>query len=216
MSVDDEKRLAAETAAELIEPGTRVGLGSGTTVAYLLEAIARRGVTARYVATSPATSDAARELGIVVESFDALDELDLAIDGADQIAPDGWLVKGRGGAHLREKVVAASAKRFVVIADSSKLVTTLHPPVPLELQKFGLRATLRELGAVSVRDGARSPDGGVLADYHGAVGDPRELSERLASTPGISAHGLFAPEYVSDIIVAAGKTVTTTTPGGPR
>jgi ribose 5-phosphate isomerase A len=86
----------------------------------------------------------------------------------------------------------------------------------LELHEFGLRATLRELGDVSVRDGARSPDGGVLADYHGDIGNPRELSEWLASTPGISAHGLFAPEYVSDIIVATGKTVSTTTPGGPQ
>jgi ribose 5-phosphate isomerase A len=216
VSVEEEKRLAADAAAGLIEPGTRVGLGTGTTVAYLLQAIARRGVKARFVATSPATADAARELGIVVESFDALDELDLAIDGADQIAPDGWLIKGRGGAHLREKVVAASATRFVVIADFSKPVTSLHPPVPLELHEFGLRATLRELGDVRVRDGARSPDGGVLADYHGDIGNPRELSEWLASTPGISAHGLFAPEYVSDIIVATGKTVSTTTPGGPQ
>ena len=216
MSVEEEKRLAADTAAGLIEPGTRVGLGTGTTVAYLLQAIARRGVKARFVATSPATADAARELGIVVESFDALDELDLAIDGADQIAPDGWLIKGRGGAHLREKVVAASAKRFVVIGDSSKPVSSLHPPVPLELHEFGLRATLREIGDVRVRDGARSPDGGVLADYHGDIGNPRELSEWLASTPGISAHGLFAPEYVSDIIIATGKTVSTTTPGGPQ
>jgi ribose 5-phosphate isomerase A len=173
-------------------------------------------VTARYVATSPATADAARALGIVIESFDDLDELDLAIDGADQIAPDGWLVKGRGGAHLREKIVAASAKRFVVIADSSKPVASLRPPIPLELHQFGLHATLRELGAVSVRGGARSPDGGVLADYHGEVGDPGELAARLASTPGISAHGLFAPALVSDIIIATGKTVSTTTPGGPR
>jgi ribose 5-phosphate isomerase A len=216
VSVQEEKRLAAETAAGLIEPGTRVGLGTGTTVAYLLEAIARRGIRARFVATSPASADAARELGIAVESFDALDELDLAIDGADQIAPDGWLIKGRGGAHLREKVVAASAKRFVVIGDSSKPVSSLHPPVPLELHEFGLRATLREIGDVRVRDGARSPDGGVLADYHGDVANPRELSEWLASTPGISAHGLFAPEYVSDIIIATGKTVSTTTPGGPQ
>ncbi len=134
-----------------------MGLGTGTTVAFLLEAIARRGVRARYVATSPETASAARSLGITVETFDDLDELDLAIDGADQIAPDGWLIKGRGGAHLREKIVAAAATRFVVIADSSKPVTTLHAPVPLELRPFGLRATLRELGAVTLRDvGAES------------------------------------------------------------
>jgi ribose 5-phosphate isomerase A len=214
MSVQDEKRLAASTAAELIEPGTRVGLGTGTTVAFLLEAIAQRGVRARYVATSPETASAAQSLGITVESFDDLDELDLAIDGADQIAPDGWLVKGRGGAHLREKIVAASASRFVVIADSSKPVTRLHAPVPLELRPFGLHATLRELGAVTLRDVALSPDGGILAYFNGAFDSPQELAARLDATPGVAAHGLFAPDLVSEIIVATGKTVTTTAPGG--
>ncbi len=214
MSVEEEKRLAADAASELIEPGSRVGLGTGTTVVYLLEAIARRGVDAKYVATSPGTARAAQSLGIAVEPFDALDELDLAIDGADQIAPDGWLVKGRGGAHLREKIVAAAAKRFVVIADSSKPVTHLHAPVPLELRPFGLGATLRELGAVALRDVGPSPDGGVLADYHGDVTSPRALAERLSWIPGVSAHGLFAPDLVSEIIVATGKTVTTSAPGG--
>jgi ribose 5-phosphate isomerase A len=214
MSVEAEKRLAAEAAAELIEEGTRVGLGTGTTVKYLLEAIARRGVTARFVATSPATADLASSLGITVGSFDDLDELDMAIDGADQIAPDGWLVKGRGGAHLREKIVAAAASRFVVIADSTKPVTRLHAPVPLELRPFGLHATLRELGSVTLRDVALSPDGGLLGDYHGDVASPRELAARLDSTPGVSAHGLFGPDLVSEIIVATGKTVTTSAPGG--
>lgn len=214
MNLDEEKRLAADTAAELIEPDMRVGLGTGTTVAYLLEAIARRAVKARYVATSPRTADAARTLGITVEEFGAIDQLDLAIDGADQIAPDGWLVKGRGGAHLREKIVAASARRFVVIADSSKPVATLHAPVPLELHAFGLHASMRQLGSVTLRDVKPSPDGGVLADYHGDIGDPGALSTHLESTPGVSAHGLFAPQLVSEIIVATGKTVTKSTPGG--
>jgi ribose 5-phosphate isomerase A len=214
MTIEEEKLLAADMAAERIEQDSRVGLGTGTTVAYLLEAIARRGVHARYVATSPHTAEAARSLGITVEEFDALDELDLAIDGADQIAPDGWLVKGRGGAHLREKIVAASARAFVVIADSTKPVTALHAPIPLELRPFGLRATLRELGSVTLRDVGPSPDGGVLADYHGEVLDPRALAERFGSTPGVSAHGLFAPELVSEIIVATAKTVTISTPGG--
>ncbi len=216
MSIEHEKRLAADRAAQLIEPGMRVGLGSGTTVAYLLEAIALRGVEARYVATSRLTETSARSLGIVVDTFDEFDALDLAIDGADQITPDGWLVKGRGGAHLREKIVAASSRRFVVIADSSKYVTTLHPPVPLELRPFGLRATLRELGSVTLRDVERSPDGGVLADFHGDFDEPEALERRLSSTPGVSAHGLFAPSLVSEIIVATGKTVTTTTLGGQR
>jgi ribose 5-phosphate isomerase A len=168
------------------------------------------------VATSPQTAEVARSLGITVEEFDALDELDLAIDGADQIAPDGWLVKGRGGAQLREKIVAASARTFVVIADSSKPVTALHAPIPLELRPFGLRATLRELGAVTLRDVGPSPDGGVLCDYHGDVSSARALAEHFESIPGISAHGLFAPELVSEIIVATAKTVTISTPGGQQ
>lgn len=216
MSIDEEKRLAAETAVALIQPDARVGLGTGTTVAFLLMAIARLDIKAYYVTTSPHTEDAARALGIATQAFDTFDELDLAIDGADQIAPDGWLVKGRGGAHLREKIVATAARRFVVIADSSKPVAALHAPVPLELRRFGLEATLRELDSVTLRDVELSPDGGVLGDYHGDVGEPRELAERLASIPGVSAHGLFAPHIVSDVIVATGKTVSTTAPGGPR
>jgi ribose 5-phosphate isomerase A len=214
VSIDDEKRLAAETAAQLIEPGSRVGLGTGTTVAFLLAAIARLDVKARYVASSPHTEIAARALGIAIEPFDTFDELDLAIDGADQIAPDGWLVKGRGGAHLREKIVAAAAHRFVVIADSSKPVAALHDPVPLELRRFGLQATLRELGSVTLRDDELSPDDGVLADYYGEVKNPSDLAAHLSSTPGVSAHGLFAPDLVSEIIVATGKTVSRKPPGG--
>ena len=102
-----QKRAAATAAAELIEDGMRVGLGTGTTVAYLLPAIAERGcVGLRCVATSPATEHAARALGLDVETLDDVGELDIAIDGADQIDPRGWLIKGGGGAHTREKIVA--------------------------------------------------------------------------------------------------------------
>src|SRR6185503_15784056 len=105
----------------------------GSTVAFLLPALAERGLSLRCVATSPRTEAAARELGLVVEPFESIDRFDLAIDGADQIAPDGWLVKGGGAAHTREKVVAAAADRFVVVADSSKPVDAIRAPVPLEL-----------------------------------------------------------------------------------
>src|SRR3954468_21708415 len=105
--VQERKRIAAEAAAELVEDGMRVGLGTGSTVAPLLAALARRGLSGvRCVATSPRTAALARELGLAVEEFDsidALDRLDLAIDGADQVAPDWWVVKGGGGAHTREK-----------------------------------------------------------------------------------------------------------------
>ena len=156
--IEAEKRLAAEAAAELVEDGMRIGLGTGSTVAHLLPALAARELERRCVATSPRTEAAAHELGLQVEPVADLERLEIAIDGADQVTPDGWLVKGGGGAHTREKIVAAAAERFVVIADSSKPVDAIRPPIPLELHRFGLQATLRELGAVELRDAEPSPD----------------------------------------------------------
>ena len=207
---DDEKRLAAEAAAELVESGMTVGLGTGSTVAHLLPAIARRGLSdIRCVATSVATENQARELGIPVEEFDRLQRLDLAIDGTDEVAPDGWLIKGGGGAHLREKVVAAAADRFVVICDSSKPVEALSWPVPLELFGFGAASTMARLGGdVELRDAPPSPDGGVIADYRGpGLDDPAALAARLEADPGVAAHGLFPPDMVSAVFVARGDAV---------
>ena len=213
MAADDEKRLAAEAAAGLVADGMVVGLGTGSTVAHLLPALAARNLEGiRCVATSVATEDQARELGIPVEAFETIERLDIAIDGADQIAPDGWLVKGGGGAHTREKIVAAAADRFVVIADSSKPVEQLDAPIPLELLRFGLKATLVELHDAVIREGAApSPDGGVIADYFGEVGDPILLAARLSASPGVTDHGLFPPALVADIIVARGDEVEHTT-----
>lgn len=209
MAADEEKRLVAEAAAELVEDGMTIGLGTGSTVAHLLPAIARRGLGGiRCVATSVATEEQARELGIPVEDFDELGRLDIAIDGTDQVTPDGWLIKGGGAAHLREKVVAAAAERFVVIADSSKPVEALSAPVPLELFAFGLRSTLTRLGAeVALRDAPRSPDDGVIADYSGPIGDPAALAARLEADPGIAAHGLFPAVMVSEVLVGRDGTV---------
>jgi len=201
-AVEDEKRAAAEQAAGLVEDGMTVGLGTGTTVAYLLPVLAARRLNLRCVATSPRTERAARELGFSLEPFDALDRLDLTIDGADQIDPAGWLVKGGGAAHTREKVVAAASDRFVVIGSSDKLVEAITPPVPLELLPFGVRATLRALSPAELRDAPPSPDGGVIADYLGPVEDPADLADRLAAVPGVVEHGLFPPELVSEILVA--------------
>lgn len=217
MGADEEKRAAAGAAAELVSDGMAVGLGTGSTVEHLLPAIARRGLAGiRCVATSVATEEQARALGIPVEEFGELERLDIAIDGADQVTPDGWLVKGGGGAHLHEKVVAAAAERFVVIADSSKPVESLAPPVPLELFAFGLRSTLARLGPeVELRDVPPSPDGGPIADYRGEIGDPAALAARLDADPGIAAHGLFPPELVSELIVGRGPNVETI-PFSPR
>jgi ribose 5-phosphate isomerase A len=198
------KRAAAEAAAELVGDRMTVGLGTGSTVAFLLPALARRKLGIRCIATSPATAEAAAELGLPLEDFDTLGRLDIAIDGADQVAPDRWLIKGGGGAHLREKIAAAAAKRFVVIVDEGKLVKTLAPPVPLELVPYGLPATLRRLasmGDVQRRDATPTPDGGALADFYGEVGDPEELARTLDGDPGVLAHGLFPGAMVSDLLV---------------
>src|SRR5579871_833191 len=203
-----EKREAAGAAATLVRDGDLVGLGTGSTVAYLLPALAARGLAIRAVATSPATEEAARALGIAVEPFEAIERLDIAIDGADQVDALGWVVKGGGGAHTREKVVAAAARRFVVIVSSDKVVERVRPPVPLELLAFGLAATLAELGAsVALRDAPRSPDGGVIADYRAPFDDPQALAARLDATPGVVGHGLFAPALTSDVLIGAGERV---------
>jgi ribose 5-phosphate isomerase A len=207
--LDREKRAAAEAAAELVEDGATVGLGTGSTVAHLLPALAARGLALRCVATSDETERRARELGLAVEPFDALDRLDVAIDGADQVTPEGWLIKGGGGAHVREKVVAAAADRFVVIVSSDKAYERLRPPVPLEILAFGAASTLRLLGEARMRpDTPRSPDGGLIADWHGPeIEDPAALAARLEGTPGVLGHGLFPPEMVSDVLVARGDQV---------
>jgi ribose 5-phosphate isomerase A len=208
-AANEEKRLAAEAAAQLVEDGMTVGLGTGSTVAHLLPAVAQRGLSGiRCVATSVATEEQARELGIPVEEFSELKQLDIAIDGADQVTPDGWLIKGGGGAHLREKIVAAAAESFIVIADSSKPVAALAGPVPLELFTFGLSSTLARLGTeVELRDVPRSPDGGVIADYRGEIGEPAALAARLEADPGVAAHGLFPPNMVSEVLVGTGSAV---------
>jgi len=207
IDLEREKKVAAEAAAPLVEDGMLVGLGTGSTVAYLLPALAARNLSIRCVSTSPRTEAVALELGLPVEPFEGVGRLDMAIDGADQIAPDGWLVKGGGAAHTREKIVAAAAERFVVIADSSKVVDRLEPPVPLELLDFGLEVTLQAVQPAELRDVPRSPDGGVIADYRGPVGDPAELAARLAATPGVVEHGLFPPALVSRVLVATGANV---------
>jgi ribose 5-phosphate isomerase A len=208
VSAEGEKRVAAEAAAALVEDGMTLGLGTGSTVAHLLPALAERRLELRCVATSPATASAAAELGIEVADFDEIDRLDMAIDGADQIAPSRWLVKGGGGAHLREKIVAGAAGRFVVIADSTKPVDAIRSPIPLELSPYGLAATLRELdGAAEPRDAPPSPDGGVIADWSGEVGDPAQLATRLDAVPGVMAHGLFPPGLVSDVLIGRGGEV---------
>jgi ribose 5-phosphate isomerase A len=203
--LDDEKRAAAVAAAALVQDDSLVGLGTGTTVAHFLPALAARGLRLRCVATSASTEAQAAAAGIATEAFEgSLDRLDLAVDGADQVSPDLWLVKGGGGAHTREKVVASAAERFVVVVSSDKLVDRIGPPIPLELLAFGLPATLRrigELGPVRIREAPPTPDGGIVADFLGEVDDPAGLAAELSAVPGVVDHGLFPPEMVSEVLV---------------
>jgi ribose 5-phosphate isomerase A len=205
--IETEKQLAAEAAAAQVASGMVLGLGTGSTVAYLVPALGRRGLDLTCVATSPATEVLARSVGLTVVPFAGMDRLDLAIDGADQVDPDGWLVKGGGGAHTREKIVAAAADRFVVIVSSNKVVDRLHPPIPLELMAFGLDAVCRALPGVELRQAPLTPDGGVLADYLGPVDDPERLSARFDATVGVVDHGLFPPSLVSSVLIGRGGQV---------
>src|ERR1700730_16715759 len=200
MSIEREKQVAAEAAAELVENGMTVGLGTGSTVAYLLPALASRSLDILCAATSPRTEHAARDLGLRIEDVASIDRFEATIDGADQGAPGGWLVKGGGGAHTREKIVAGAADRFVVIVDSSKPVPALHRPVPLELLSFGLRATMRRIAPATPRGVRLSPGSGRIADYHGPADDPAALAVRLSSSPGLVEHGLFPPEMVATVL----------------
>jgi ribose 5-phosphate isomerase A len=202
-----EKRAVAETAVALVENGMWVGLGTGSTVAELVPALGARRLEITCISTSPATAELAADVGLDVRPFTDIDRLDLTIDGADQVDPVGWLIKGGGGAHTRERIVAAAADRFVVIVSSDKPVDRLHPPVPLELLAFGLAATLHTLRGAVLRNAPLTPDGGMLADYHGDFDDPARLAAMLDAVPGVVAHGLFQPSLVSSVLIARGNEV---------
>ena len=214
--LEHEKAIVAAAAAGEVEAGMAVGLGTGSTVAHLLPLLAARDLDLTCVATSVETERQAQALGLDVVPFRSRERLDVAIDGADQVAPDGWLIKGGGGAHTREKIVAATADRFLVIASSDKLVETLRPPVPLELLAFGLDATLANVGHVTVRDVPATPDGNVVADYLGPVVDACTLASKLSTTPGVVEHGLFPPELVTEIMIARGQDVERRHPSSSR
>ena len=211
MNAETYKRDAAAGALDFVRPGMRLGLGTGSTarpfVALLGERV-RAGLDVVAVPTSEATRLQAEDCGIRLTTLDETPELDLTVDGADEIGPDLTLIKGGGGALLREKIVAAASARMVVIADSSKWVATLGKfPLPIEVVPFGLGATERAVaatikatgnsGALTLRrdrDGhAFVTDGGhfILDAALGTIADPRSLAGRLTAIPGVVEHGLF-------------------------
>ncbi len=218
------KRAAGRAAAELVEPGMRLGLGTGSTVEHLLVALAERRLDVAGVPTSEATAARCRELGLPLITPDEVDELDLAIDGADEIDPQLSATKGGGGALLREKVVASMARRFVLIADREKLVERLGDsfPLPIEVVPFAIAPVTRELRSrgfdVQVRhneDGqeSRTDNGNALlaARYPGGIEDPAVTDVTLTLLPGVAASGLFV-ELAQLALIASGDDVEVVRP----
>ncbi|MGH6889016.1 MAG: ribose-5-phosphate isomerase RpiA [Rhizomicrobium sp.] len=201
------KRAAAERALAFVGNGMKLGLGTGTTAEIFLELLAekiRGGLAVVGAATSKRAESKARELGITLDDLDRLAPLDLAIDGADEADRSLNLIKGGGGALVREKIVAASARRMIVIADESKLVERLGRfPLPVEVNAFGhattatrLRNAVASLGyenvPIRLRDGFISDSGNVIYDCgFGAIRDTRLLALALGVIPGVVDHGLF-------------------------
>jgi ribose 5-phosphate isomerase A len=208
---EDLKREAAAQALEEVRPGMRLGLGTGSTARHFVELLGARvaaGLDVLCVPTSEATATQARALGIPLGDLENTTELDLTVDGADEIGPGLTLIKGAGGALLREKIVAAASARMVVIADASKLVETLGAfPLPIEVNPFGLGATRRALERLMKEAGAAGglqqrqaapgqafvTDGGhyILDALFGRIFSPEALSVALLDIPGVVQHGLF-------------------------
>jgi ribose 5-phosphate isomerase A len=211
MNADAQKRAAATRAVEFVRPGMRLGLGTGSTAKHFVEMIGERvraGLDIVAVPTSEATFADAKRCRIPLTTLDETPELDLTVDGADEIGPDLCLIKGGGGALLREKIVAAASAQMIVIADQSKHVATLGKfPLPIEVSPFGLAATKRAIeksiktiqrpGPTALRCGkdghAFVTDGGhwILDVALGRIDDPVALAHALSGVPGVVEHGLF-------------------------
>jgi ribose 5-phosphate isomerase A len=211
MDVEAQKRAAAARAVEWVRPGMRLGLGTGSTAKLFVDLLAERvrgGLDVVAVPTSEATRAQAERLGIKLTTLDETPELDLTIDGADEIAPDLTLIKGGGGALLREKIVAAASAKMLVIADQSKWVAVLGRfPLPVEIAPFGAAATRRAVEAATAAAGCpgaallrKAPNGHAFVTDGGhwlldaqlqRIPDPQALAARLAAVPGVMEHGLF-------------------------
>ena len=211
MSMDDLKRQAAARAVEQVRDGMKLGLGTGSTAKHFVELLGERvqaGLKIVGVPTSEATRADAERCGVPLITLEEVDRLDLTVDGADEIDPNLELIKGGGGALLREKIVAAASDRMIVIADESKWVPTLGRfPLPIEVIPFGLGATRRAIEAVFAENGVSGQmdvrktkdghafvtDGGhwIIDAHLGRIPDPPRLAAALSSIPGVVEHGLF-------------------------
>jgi ribose 5-phosphate isomerase A len=205
MTQDEAKRMAAQRALEFVEDGMLLGLGSGTTSAIFIQELGERvkqGLHVRGIATSLASRRLAESLSIPITNFDESPVLDLAIDGADEVGPGLALIKGGGGALLREKIVASAARRFIVIADSSKLVHQLGRfPLPVEVIQMALPIVTRKLEAFNLHpklrhhpDGSKyiTDEGNFIVDCScGEIADPAKTAANIRGIAGVVEHGLF-------------------------
>lgn len=205
MTQDDAKRMAARRALEYVEDGMLLGLGSGTTSTMFIQELGervRQGLRVRGIATSTASQQLAESLSIPITNFDESPVLDLAVDGADEVGPGLALIKGGGGALLREKIVASAARRFIVIADSSKLVDPLGRfPLPVEVIQMALPIVTRKLAAFGVNpklrhrpDGSRyiTDEGNYILDCAcGEIANPAKTAAEIRGIAGVVEHGLF-------------------------
>jgi ribose 5-phosphate isomerase A len=227
MTSDDQKQAAGEAAAQLVEAGMVVGLGTGSTAAWFVKALAARKLDIRGVPTSLATADLARSLGIEILELDSVDEIDLTVDGADEIGPGLALIKGGGAALLREKLVWEASRRCVAIADASKRVRLLGAfPLPIEVVPFGHLSTARRLCdafaecdlAIAPRLRSRSgalvltDQGNLIYDAPcGVIEDPAQLADALKAVTGVVDHGLFL-DLADEAFLATANGVERLTP----
>ena len=205
MTQDEAKLKAAQHALDFVQDGMSLGLGSGTTSTVFIKQLGERvkqGLRVQGIATSDASQRLAESLSIPITTFDQCPELDLAIDGADEVGPDLALIKGGGGAMLREKIVASAARRFIVIADSSKLVDTLGRfPLPVEVIQMALPLVSRKLEALDLNPKLRhhpngslyiTDEGNFILDCAcGSIPDPAWTASELRGIVGVVEHGLF-------------------------
>jgi ribose 5-phosphate isomerase A len=211
MDAEAQKRAAAARAVEFVRPGMRLGLGTGSTARHFVDLLGERvraGLDVAAVPTSRETEAQAARCGIPLTTLDEVPALDLTVDGADEIAPDLTLIKGGGGALLREKIVAAASARMIVIADRSKWAEALgRYPLPIEIAPFGAEATRRQLeqavaalqepGRLALRQGrdghAFVTDGGhwIVDAALGRIDDPPAIAQAISAIPGVMEHGLF-------------------------
>ncbi len=209
------KRDAGERAAEMVEPGDVVGLGTGSTAAYAIKALGtavEEGLSIQGIPTSYQSRVLALEAGIPLTALDAVEGIDIAIDGADEVVA-GDLVKGGGAAHTREKIIDAAADRFVVVVDDTKEATALSYPVPVEVipaARTTVMEAIRELGGDPTLRNAGQKDGPVITQFgnvvldceFGTIADPAGLGRALSEIPGVLEHGLFVG--LADTVVVGG------------